>query len=66
LPAGSTVVHGDSPGADALVGEVAREIGLAVEAMRKTAEDYRRFRRAAWKGLNERMLDTGIDLVALA
>jgi hypothetical protein len=57
------VGHGDSPGADALAGEVARQLGLAVEFMRKEAEDYRRFRRAAWKGLNERMPGSGIDLV---
>jgi hypothetical protein len=63
LPARTTVVHGDCPGADALAGEVAAELGLAIEPMAKNGDDYRRYRRAAWKGLNERMLAAGADLV---
>ncbi|MGE3807974.1 MAG: hypothetical protein AB7K24_25205 [Gemmataceae bacterium] len=31
--------------------------------MGKNREDYARFRRAAWKGLNERMLARGARLV---
>jgi hypothetical protein len=63
LPAGSTIIHGDAPGADALAGEVAVQLGLAVERFGKNKEDYRKYRRAAWKGLNERMLASGAELV---
>jgi hypothetical protein len=63
LPAGSVVIHGDCDGADAIAGWVAAELGLAVEAMVKIETDYTRYRRAAWKGLNERMLAAGADLV---
>jgi hypothetical protein len=31
--------------------------------MAKSAADYARYRRAAWKGLNERMLASGAHLV---
>lgn len=63
LPPEAVVVHGDSPGADALAGEVARELQLRVEPFAKSSEDYRRYRRGAWKALNERMLAAGIELV---
>jgi hypothetical protein len=63
LPPGSVVIHGDCAGADALAGEVARELGLVVEAWAKNADDYRRYGRAARKRLNERMLESGVDLV---
>jgi hypothetical protein len=63
LPPGSVVLHGDSAGVDALAGEVARELGLAVEPFRKEPIDYRRYRRGAWKALNERMLESGAVLV---
>ncbi len=63
LPPESTVIHGDSPGADALAGKIAAELGFAVEPMAKNAQDYARYRRAAWKGLNERMLASGALLV---
>jgi hypothetical protein len=56
LPPHAVVVHGDSPGADALAGQVAAELGLAVVPMAKSQADYTRYRRGAWKGLNERML----------
>jgi len=59
LPPGSTVIHGDCPGADALAGEIAGRLGHTVVAMAKNAEDRRRFRKLAWKGLNERMLARG-------
>lgn len=62
-PTGTVVIHGDCPGADALAGEVARELGLLVEPMAKNATDRVRYRKAAWKGLNERMLLSGADLV---
>src|SRR5262245_48252065 len=63
LPPGTTVIHGDCEGADALAGRIARELGLAVESMVKNAEDRARYQRAAWKGLNERMLASGAVLV---
>jgi hypothetical protein len=63
LPAGAVVVHGDTPGADALGGQVAAELGLAVEPMAKNEADYAKYQRGAWKGLNERMLATGVVLV---
>jgi hypothetical protein len=63
LPVGATVIHGDSPGADALAGRVARELGLAVEPMVKNKADHAKYQRGAWKGLNERMLATGVARV---
>jgi hypothetical protein len=63
LPAGATIIHGDAPGADTLAGQVASQLGLAVEPMSKSKQDYARYRRAAWKGLNERMLASGVVLV---
>jgi hypothetical protein len=63
LPPDSVIIHGDCTGADALAGEVARELGLVVEAWAKNADDYRRYGKAAWKRLNERMLESGVDLV---
>lgn len=63
LPSGAVVVHGDCPGADAIAGRVAAELGFAVEPMAKNAADRARYRREAWKGLNERMLATGAGLV---
>lgn len=64
LPAGTVIIHGDCAGVDAIAGQLAREeFGLVVEAMAKNEDDYRRYRRGAWKGLNERMLETGADLV---
>ena len=63
LPPGTVVIHGDCAGADALAGAVAVELGFVVEAMAKNAADRARYARAAWKGLNERMLATGAELV---
>jgi hypothetical protein len=63
LPPGAVVIHGDCPGADALAGVLAAELGFAVEAMAKNAADRARYGRGAWKGLNERMLATGAELV---
>jgi hypothetical protein len=63
LPAQVVIIHGDAPGADALAGQVATQLGLAVVPMAKTKEDYARYQRGAWKGLNERMLASGAVLV---
>lgn len=63
LPANSVIVTGDTLGVDAIAIAVAKELGLGVEAMHKTKEDYRRYPADGWKGLNDRMLETGIDLV---
>lgn len=63
LPAGAVVIHGDCPGADALAGAIAAELGFAVEPMAKNAADRVRYRRHAWKGLNERMLARAADLL---
>lgn len=63
LPAGSTVIHGDCPGADALAGSIAARLGLTVVPMAKNADDRRRYRKASWKGLNVRMLARGAELV---
>ncbi len=59
LPGGAVVIHGDSPGADALAGVVAAALGLTVVPMAKSKADYAKYQRGAWKGLNERMLATG-------
>jgi hypothetical protein len=63
LPTGSVVIHGDCPGADEIAGRVAAALGHAVEPMAKSKDDYAKFRKAAWKGLNERMLATGCELI---
>jgi hypothetical protein len=63
LPAGTVVVHGDCPGVDAFAGEVAATLGLTVERWEKNSDDHRKYRRAAWKGLNERMLASGVSLL---
>src|SRR3569833_4760076 len=63
LPGGSVVVTGDTDGVDAIAIDLARELGLRVEAMRKSAVDAERFPGEAWKGLNDRMIGAGIDLV---
>ncbi len=63
LPSGTVVIHGDCAGADALAGQIATELGLAVEPMAKNAADRARYKREAWKGLNERMLASGAELV---
>ena len=63
LPSTTTVVYGDAPGADEIGGRIGRDLGLTTEAFVKNRDDYRRFGRGAWKGLNERMLESGVDLV---
>lgn len=59
LPREAVVIHGDSPGADALAGRVAADLRLGVEPMAKSKADYAKYKRGAWKGLNERMLLSG-------
>ena len=63
LPAGSVIVTGDTPGIDALAISLAHELGLTVEAMKKNSADRGLHPKASWKGLNERMLATGVELV---
>lgn len=63
LPRGSTVVTGDTPGADACALAVAAELGLTVTRMQKNRADRRAFPGEAWRGLNQRMLSSGVDLV---
>lgn len=63
LPKGSAIVTGDTPGVDALASSIAIELGLAVELMKKSKADYKSHPGEGWKGLNERMLATGVDLV---
>jgi hypothetical protein len=62
LPAGSFVIHGDSTGADTLAGQAARDLGFIIEPFRKEAADYRCYGQAAWKRLDERMVESGADL----
>lgn len=63
LAPGTEVIHGDSPGADALGGAIAAELGFAVRPMAKNQQDRSRYKRGAWKGLNERMVAEGPGLV---
>jgi hypothetical protein len=63
LPPGTTVIHGDAPGADSLAGAAAARLEFGVEPMAKNREDFARYKRGAWKGLNERMLASGAVLV---
>jgi len=62
-PPDTTIVTGDTSGVDQLAIAVSGELGLTVEAMRKNRADHKAHPGEAWKGLNERMLATGIDLV---
>jgi hypothetical protein len=57
------VIHGDCSGADSLGGQIAAELGFAVEPMAKSKEDFAKYKRGAWKGLNERMIASGAMLV---
>lgn len=63
LPSDVIIVTGDTPGLDALAMATAQEMGLIVEPMRKSRADRKAYPDASWKGLNERMLATGIDIV---
>ncbi|HEU4775770.1 MAG TPA: hypothetical protein VFS95_03030 [Telluria sp.] len=63
LPAGSVIVTGDTQGIDAMAIGLAAELGFGAEPMKKNQADRLAHPQASWKGLNERMLATGIDLV---
>lgn len=63
LPPGSTIVTGDTPGADACAVALAAELGMEVTRMKKNRADQRAYPGEAWRGLNERMLAGGADLV---
>jgi hypothetical protein len=59
----ATIVTGDTPGVDLLAIAVCGELGLGVESTRKNRADHKAHPGEGWKGLNERMLASGIDLV---
>jgi hypothetical protein len=63
VPSDDLIVTGDTPGIDALALATAREMGLIVEPTQKSRADREAYPDASWKGLNERMLTTGIDIV---
>lgn len=63
LPKDCVIVTGDKSGGYALAIALAQELGLGLEAMCKAEEDYVLYSEDSWKGLNQRMLNTGIDLV---
>ena len=63
LPAGVTIVHGDCEGVDSLAGQIATQLGFCLEPMAKRDSDFVAYGPLAWKGLNERMLAAGADLV---
>ncbi len=44
LPPEATIIHGDCAGADALAGQLATEVGLAVEPMAKNKDDYAKYK----------------------
>lgn len=58
-----TVVTGDTPGIDAMAIAVAQELGFEVVPMKKSKADYKAFPGEGWKGLNVRMVATGVDIV---
>src|SRR5438132_3829810 len=60
LPAGTTVIHGASRGADTIAGKVAAELGFAVEAF---PAEWSTQGKAAGPIRNRKMLDTSPDLV---
>lgn len=63
LSARSTIVIGNTPGIDAMAIALAQELGLAAQPMRKSRADRKTHPVDSWKGLNEPMLATGVDLV---
>ena len=63
LPRQSVIITGDTSGVDAFAKGVGQELGFVIEAMKKTQEDYDIYPIDGWKGLNDRMFKTGIDLV---
>ncbi len=60
LSPGTVVVHGGARGADAIAGEVAKALGLPVEAH---PADWQRWGRGAGPRRNAEMLALGADLV---
>lgn len=63
LPSDSTIVTGDTPGVDAIAEALAHEMKFKIERIKKSDEDYKIYPQEAWKRLNERMIETKIDLV---
>ena len=60
LPPATVIVHGGAQGADTLAGEVAKALGLTVEAH---PADWQRWGRGAGPRRNAEMLALGADLV---
>lgn len=60
LPSDVVIIHGCARGADSLVEEVAKELGLQTEHF---PADWRKYGRAAGPIRNEQMLLSGADLV---
>ncbi|WP_301002418.1 hypothetical protein [Capsulimonas corticalis] len=46
-----------------MVIEIGGELGYRVDAMRKTRNDAQRYPGEAWKGLNERLIASGVSQV---
>ena len=63
LPSNVIIVTGDTPGIDAMAIAAAQKMGLIVEPMQKSGANRKAYPDASWKGLNERMLATAIDIV---
>lgn len=63
LPSDSVIITGDTPGVDFFAQEAAIAFGFRIEAMKKQVVDCDAHPNEGWKGLNERILATGIDLV---
>jgi len=63
FPPETVFVTGDTAGVDALVREFRKTNGYRVHAMQKTLQDNIRYPGEGWKGLNERMIASGISHV---
>jgi hypothetical protein len=57
------LIAGSTTGTDAMAIALAEQLGFGVVAMKKSRADRKAYPEDSWKGLNARMLATGIDLV---